>query len=242
MFTKKIYYEDAELSSIKAKIIEINKEGIIFNQTIAFPEGGGQIGDCGQIINLTKEGNISFSNTTKIPGKLIYLDDFPTITVENKIVHHVESSNQYEVGDECQITIDIERRRKIAKCHSAIHIGLMAVEKLRGESYRNRIYGAKITDEYGRLDFKVDKRFSPEDIVLLNQYVNDIVNKNIPIEIFSHELEKEALYWKCGDYIIPCGGLHVNNTGCLKHIKVSRKNAGKNAERIITTIGDENND
>ena len=50
MKTEKLYYEDMFRKECEATIIAIKDNRIICDKTVAFPEGGGQIGDCGYLI------------------------------------------------------------------------------------------------------------------------------------------------------------------------------------------------
>lgn len=50
MNTQKLYYEDMLKKECTATIIAIEKNKIICDKTITFPEGGGQIGDRGYLI------------------------------------------------------------------------------------------------------------------------------------------------------------------------------------------------
>lgn len=237
MTTLKQYHSEPFLYKIKAQITKIVAKGIIFDKTTSFAEGGGQIGDSGTIINQRTQKQYHYTDTTKVPGRVIYLTDFPTITVENDIIHHIESQylTEFEVGDICEIVLDVEKRLNISFHHTTIHIALMAAEKVRPELRKN-IYGAKINENYGRLDFKLDTRFSLDEMKIINEYANEIVNQELDIEIFPHSEEEEALYFQCGDFIIPCGGTHAKNTQQLGEIVVRRKNIGRSADRLIATF------
>jgi len=74
--TQKIYYEDPFLTKLTANIIKITKDGIIFDKTISYPEGGGQEGDIGIIKILENNESIEYIDTQKLLGRSIYLDDF----------------------------------------------------------------------------------------------------------------------------------------------------------------------
>ena len=65
MRTEKLYYKNQFLTTCKAKLIEINEKGLIFDKTVAYPEGGGQIGDSGILIREKTKEEIEFLDTTK---------------------------------------------------------------------------------------------------------------------------------------------------------------------------------
>ncbi len=229
--TEKLFYKYPYLKKIKAKIIDIINEGIILDKTIAYPEGGGQLSDKGYLIKNNKK--IHFFDVQKKPGRTIFINDFPTIQVDNPIVHYInEEDKQYlKVGDIVTIEIDTVRRAKLSISHSVTHIVLMSIEKFF-PGMENNIYGAKIKEDSSRLDFRTNLKFTQEDIKRIENYANEIIKQKRDIQLFSHPEEKEARYWKLDWYICPCGGTHIDNTKYIKGIKIKRKNLGKNAQRI----------
>lgn len=237
MATLKQYYQEPFLYKTKAVVTKIVPKGVIFNKTISYAEGGGQLGDSGTIVNQRTQKKYQYSDTTKVPGRVLHLSDFPTITVENDIIHHIDHEflSEFTVGDVCEIVLDLERRQKISFHHTAIHIVLMAAEEIRPQ-LRKYIYGAKINENYGRLDFKLFERFSEVEMKRINEYANEIINQELAVNIFAHIEEEEALFWECGDFTIPCGGTHAVNTKQLGEIVVRRKNIGRNADRLIATF------
>jgi alanyl-tRNA synthetase len=229
--TQKIYYDKPYKSSIEATVTDIKDNGIVLDKTIAYPEGGGQEGDRGVLI---VDGEaVEFYDTQKGLGRTIYLDDFPTIAVDNPIMHYVkdEDVTKFEIGKKVTVKIDTIRRARLSISHSAAHIALMGVEKYFPKM-EDKIYGAKIKEDSARLDFRTTYKFSQDDIAKIKDYANDVIAKNEGIEIFRHPKEPEALYWRLDWYTCPCGGTHIDNTSYIKSIKVKRKNLGKNGQRI----------
>lgn len=237
MKTEKIFYKKPYLICCEAKVIEKTNEGVIFDKTIAYPEGGGQIGDSGVLIRKKTGEKIVFFNTTKIKGRNIFLENFPNIKVENLIVQHIDSTllEDIELNEEFFIKIDYLKRAKITLNHSAIHLALMVLESIRG-GIDKKIIGAKITETYARLDFSTDTKFSKEELNKIETTCNELISKQIPIYIYPHEKEPEALFWKCLNYIIPCGGTHCENTKYLNKVFIKRKNLGKNSERLVVEV------
>jgi len=229
--TQKIYYDEPYRSSLEATVVDIKDNGIILDKTIAYPEGGGQEADRGVLIVDNKE--IEFYDAKKGLGRTIYLDDFPTIAVDNPIMHYIkeEDLSNFEIGKKVIVKIDTIRRAKLSISHSAVHIALMGVEKYFPKM-EDKIYGAKIKEDSARLDFRTTYKFSQDDIAKIQEYANSVIEKNSNIEVFSHPKEPEALYWKLDWYKCPCGGTHIDNTKYIKSIRVKRKNLGKNGQRI----------
>ncbi len=231
----KTYYDKPYLSQIESKIIDIKGNGIILDRTVAYPEGGGQEGDKGVLIVDNRE--IPFYDTKKGLGRTIYLDDFPTISVDTPILHYVneEDLKHFKMGDSVVVKIDTIRRAKLSISHSATHIMLMAMET-KYPGIEKTIYGTSIKEDSARLDFRTPLKFSSEDIKEVEKIANEIVAKNEEIKVFRHPKEPEALYWQLDWYITPCGGTHIDNTKYIKSITLKRKNLGKKGQRVSLTF------
>ena len=50
MTTAELFREDGYLRSCEATVIEIHENNIVLDQTVFYPEGGGQPGDSGTLI------------------------------------------------------------------------------------------------------------------------------------------------------------------------------------------------
>lgn len=235
MITKKLYYEDFYLGNCKAKVIGKKENGVVLDQTVAFPEGGGQEGDRGIIV--LKGETIPFYDTKKGLGRVLTLSDFPTIQVDTPVYHFVENDkiNVFDIGDEVEVKVDIPHRIRTTTLHSALHIALMAAKECVPEKVK-LIKGCSITEEYGRLDFFTREKFTAEDIDCIERKVNEIISSNYLIESYQHPNEPEAWYWKCKNFVCPCGGTHLRSTGEAGVVHVKRKNVGKTTERLVVTI------
>ncbi|MFH1588937.1 MAG: alanine--tRNA ligase-related protein, partial [Candidatus Diapherotrites archaeon] len=79
--TKKLFYEDPYMKEFEAEVVEVNENKVVLSETCFFPEGGGQVGDTGElnglkVINTIKEGaELVKAGDQVIPagGKLIHV-------------------------------------------------------------------------------------------------------------------------------------------------------------------------
>lgn len=126
----------------------------------------------------------------------------------------------------------LKEEPKLTVGHTGLHVALMAIESVNPD-FKKVIKGASISEDKSRLDFLVEDKFSSDYIKEIQEYINNISNSSIDIELFTHPDEDEAWYWKCKDKIYACGGTHLPNTQYLGNMKVKRKGLGKNLERII---------
>lgn len=234
--TRKLYYEDSFLKSCTAQVVKVTENKIELSQTVAYPEGGGQEGDIG-IIQTTTGLVIRFTDTQKMYGRKLYLDDFPSINVET-IIHHIVCDedihllNSVSEGESVVVTIDAQRREKLSISHTASHLVFIGVGEVMPEAIKN-VKGCHIDEISARFDFNVDRRFTQEDVIKIQDIANNMVREDHVINTYHHPEEPEAWYWEAKGYVIPCGGTHLRKTSSIGEILVRRKNIGKNVERII---------
>lgn len=238
MNTIKSYYIYPDNISHISKITHIYDEYLELDETIAYPEGGGQEGDHG-IIYLKNNPNvrINFIDTQLIDTTKINNSDYPDCKIGGKIIHRISPEQvtelkKFSVNNEVTIELDSKRRHLLTQSHSATHVMYMAVDLIKNNIVNN-IIGCHIKPEGGRLDFHTEHRFSQDEIKLIEEKANTIINDNMSITIISDSIYPDVRYWICGDYKIPCGGMHVKSTNEIPLIKISRKSIGAGKERVI---------
>lgn len=212
MQTKQTYYEEPYKSSLEAIIIEIREnvgsvlKDIILDQTIFFPEGGGQPGDRGEIVGKNGSAKIEYTRFR-----------------EGGVIHQGKMDGVLEHGETVEARIDWNWRYKYMRIHSAghlVHDVLMALvsdlKPLKGS------HGSKAYLEYeGIMDVSSKDK--------LAGLVKEAVEKDLSIitkEVSHDELVKECQFVppnlpedktlrmiKIGDYkAMPDGGVHVKST------------------------------
>ena len=233
--TEKVYYLDSFLSSCMATVTGIEDNKVILDKTVAFPEGGGQIGDIGKLY--IKERIIPFFDTKKGVGRILNIPDFPDIQVDTPVYHYIDKENlsKLSIGDTVKVEIDIEHRIRTTVLHSALHIALMVAKKRRPDLTKI-IKGCKIGVDNARIDFFAKSKFLPEDIEWMSTAAQELIDAELPVHVYHHKDEEEAWYWQCEDFICPCGGTHITNTKQIGNIYIKRKNVGKTTERIIVSV------
>ncbi|MFA6860332.1 MAG: alanine--tRNA ligase [Clostridia bacterium] len=138
-----------------------------------------------------------------------------------------------------------------AYLHTATHIMLAGLRKLLGENTMQK--GSNITPERLRFDFNTDRKLTPEDIKFLEDFVNDVISKEIPVECEVMSLDKArelnaigVFGSKYGDnvkvYTIKgvdcqiCGGPHAKNTKDLVKFKIIKEEACSAGIRRIKAV------
>jgi misacylated tRNA(Ala) deacylase len=157
-----IFHDDSYQKSFTARVIDLNEEnhGVILDQTAFYPGGGGQPSDDGWLIVDGKE--IQLSGVKKISGEIVHL--FPDeITLP-------------DLDTSLNGKLDWERRYKLMRTHTAMHI-------LCGTIFRD--YGASVTGGNmeplkGRMDFEFSS-LKKELVQLIENSVNHEIKNALPV-------------------------------------------------------------
>ena len=229
-----LFIEDPYLKEFDAKILNINLNQIILDQTTFYARSGGQPGDVGK---LTTNGNtINIIDTIK--------------DHENNIIHIAENNIESAIGEKIQGTINWDKRYKHMRMHSALHL-LCSVIPLD-------VTGGQIGYDKSRLDFNAqDYKIEKEEI---EYNINSLVKKDHEISyqwITNDELEQQPelvrtmsvqppkikgkiRLVKIGNVDLqPCGGTHVKSTNEIGEIKIGKiENKGKMNRRVNLLIND----
>jgi alanyl-tRNA synthetase len=128
------------------------------------------------------------------------------------------------------------------KYHTATHLLLAALRKILGPEVYQK--GSNITAERMRFDFNWPQKLSTAQIQDAENFVNDIINKDLPVSfeemsldqakeigamgVFEEKYGERVKVYTIGgrDNIVSreiCGGPHVERTGVLGHFKIQKK-------------------
>ena len=156
-------------------------------------------------------------------------------------------------GDECELIIDEDRRNKIARNHSTVHILQYSLQQIVSDSIKQA--GSYVDDERLRFDFTYSGKMSDEKLLEVEKFANDMISKNIivstevmPLDkakklgamaLFSEKYGDVVRVVKIGKSIELCGGTHVANTKEIGKMAVySCESKGSNVYRIEAVTGD----
>ena len=229
--TLELFRNNSYLKEHNAIISDVIPEGLVFKETIFYPEGGGQPGDVGSI---------------KLKNKTINI--VGTKYINNKLVHLTETIDDIKKNEEASLILDWSKRYSYMQVHTCLHLLCSIIPY--------PVTGGSIGDGRGRLDFDLETKPDKEDV--LNK-LNNLIHKDYLVHISSitdQELDDnpdlvrtmsvkpprgsgQIRMVKIGDDIDfqPCGGTHVNKTSEINLVKsVKIENKGKMNKRIIITF------
>ena len=233
-------YDNLSLSSeiIKFRTVEnknIKKLEIVSSSTPFYPEGGGQIGDSGEII-INDNKKIEVFNTRKENDDIIHECSFENI-----------SSSKIE------LLVNNKKRKQTSSNHSATHLLHQALREVLGEHVEQR--GSMVSDTGLRFDFSHFKKIEKNEIVKIEDFVNDIIDQSLNLEenrtekytnalkngviaLFGEKYGDVVRTVKFGDSYELCGGTHVKNTSSIRLFKIiSESSVASGIRRIEALTG-----
>ena len=233
-------YDNLSLSSeiIKFRTVEnknIKKLEIVSSSTPFYPEGGGQIGDSGEII-INDNKKIEVFNTRKENDDIIHECSFENI-----------SSSKIE------LLVNNKKRKQTSLNHSATHLLHQALREVLGEHVEQR--GSMVSDTGLRFDFSHFKKIEKNEIVKIEDFVNDIIDQSLILEenrtekytnalkngviaLFGEKYGDVVRTVKFGNSYELCGGTHVKNTSSIRIFKIiSESSVASGIRRIEALTG-----
>ncbi|ASG76485.1 alanyl-tRNA editing protein [Salmonella enterica] len=227
--TLRLYNLDAYKREEHAKVLYVENNIAVFDQTIFYAESGGQIYDTGSI-----DGNRVVS-VKKYLGELSKVKrtdiNVPSVKINTRIVHEFSQPINFNVGDVVSMSIDWERRYKIMKNHTLAHFlfsGLNSFFIRKGIDLF--IKGCAINDEKG--SFSLNNKITSEDLGYIEENISSIYESGVNITMTPEKNNDEVYYWTYKDVIIPCGGTHIKNTDEISDFRIWKKSEGKNKSKI----------
>ena len=232
MITEELFRADAYLKECEAAVEAINdKGGIVLDQTVFYPTGGGQPGDSGVLI--TGDG-AEIAIITTVKGD----------AVENVVHVPAEGSVLPTPGDTVIARIDWDRRYKHMRMHTGLHLMCAVVPY--------GVTGGKIGTEKSSLDFDIgdatlDKemiadginKLVAEDHTVGARWITDEELSNNPDLVRTMSVSPPSGSGKVRLLEIPevdlqpCGGTHLARTGEVGRVRVSKiENKGKRNRRV----------
>jgi alanyl-tRNA synthetase len=241
------YYDDVYLSTMDSEVqgcIEISDigpkgstHGVVLSSTLLYPEGGGQEGDRGTLV----QGDLT-------------LNVLDTQKVGDVIVHFTDGAVAVDSTVSCRV--DWKRRKQLMDHHTAVHIVGGAARHLLGPHIFQA--GSHLSTESGRLDITHFHRLSRSQLDQMEDMANEVLSS-------VRSTEKSELNRKDADLIHgfdlyqggapkgdsirilkiadhdtqACGGTHHDEPGQIGSIRIVRSSAVQDGvERLHVVAGE----
>ena len=227
-----------KLKIAKYRKVYSKKDGdlfhLVFNITPFYAEGGGQVGDKGQL----KSTN----------GDITYILD--TIK-ENNVTIHFTKELPKNINDLFTAVVDSKLRKRIESNHSATHLLHQALRQILGNHVEQK--GSSIQSKNLRFDFSHYEKISDIQLSQVESFVNSkiddqislIENREVPMQdaidneaiaLFGEKYDDVVRTIKFGESVELCGGTHVKNTAEIWQFKIKSEGAIASGIRRIEAI------
>jgi alanyl-tRNA synthetase len=213
---------------------------LLLERTPFYAEGGGQVGDAGQID--ADGGVVRVHDTIPGPGGII--------------VHRARvESGEIRSGQEVRAKVDAPRRASTARSHTGTHVVHWTLRHVLGEHARQA--GSLVAPGRLRFDFTHFEPLSRDLLEEIEGKANARLGEDSPVRAYETTLEFarsqgaialfEETYGdivrvvEIGDYSVElCGGTHVPHTGQVALALVtSEASIGSGLRRIEAVVGPE---
>ena len=203
--------------------MSVHENAVELDRTVFYPLGGGQAGDTGRI------GDWRVVDTRKNG---------------DAVLHLLEPHAKVSVGEKLAIEIDWERRHRLMRLHTALH--------LLGSVVKAPVTGGRIGDDKAHLDFDIEMEKLAKDEI--EARLNELTSRSIQTKalwITDAELDarpdlvrtmsvapprgegRVRLLEIPGVDLQACGGTHVRRTGEIGPLAVARiRSEGKRNKRV----------
>lgn len=232
METKLLYLEKMDQLTGEATVLDVieenGKQVVILDQTVFYPQGGGQPYDIGEIAS--GNATLKVEQVRYFEGTVKHIGTFEkgTFQKDDKVTCHVNP----------------ERRLLNARLHSAGHMVDMAVYSLKPEWVPTKRYhfpdgpyveysGAIDETEKEALKQKLEElgnktisEGGDTKVLFIEKSEMSKYCRHVPENIPEGKPTRIVLF---GDFGVPCGGTHVQNLSELKHLTIRKiKQEGSN--------------
>jgi misacylated tRNA(Ala) deacylase len=220
-----LFREDPYLRACEATIVSVHEGAVELDRTVFYPLGGGQAGDIGKI------GNWRVVDTRKGASG-------------DAVLHILEPGASPAVGQKLEAAIDWERRHRLMRYHTALH--------LLGSIVKAPVTGGRINDDKAHLDFDIEMEKLVKDDI--ERRLHELSTSSVETKIMwitDAELDarpdlvrtmsvapprgegRVRLLEIPGVDLQACGGTHVKNIAEIGKLSVARiRSEGKRNKRV----------
>ena len=207
---------------------------LVFESTPFYPQGGGQIGDCG-FIQTVDGSKLEIINTVK----------------ENDTIIHITKELPKNLNSTLNVSVFKDRRLNSSCNHTSTHLLHQALRHVLGTHVQQK--GSMVSDKYLRFDFSHFEKLSDTQIKEVQNFVNQKIDDHLDLEenrsadfnecinngviaLFGEKYGDKVRSVKFGTSFELCGGTHVKNTSIIKNFIIRSESAISTGIRRIEAI------
>ncbi|AHX11110.1 alanine--tRNA ligase [Neorickettsia helminthoeca str. Oregon] len=225
------------LSVISSESVQLSKKlTLVLDRTTFYPESGGQESDHG----------IIFAKSATLRVERVYK------SADGIILHDccIVDGHTVRRDEQVSLQIDLDRRNKLARNHSATHILHHVLRKKLGMHVMQK--GSLVAADRFRFDFTHNHSLTEEEIsdiedginlMLWNNHTVSIDIKNIDdaiksgaIALFGEKYDDTVRVVSIGGSVELCGGTHVGSSASIGLVKILSESSIARGTRRIEAV------
>ena len=214
---------------------------IVLDATPFYGEGGGQVGDRGELL----EGG---------GGSAIFTVEDAQKPIAGLTVHRGKLHGRLRVGEIVTARVDAERRARTMRNHTATHLLHRALRNVVGPDAHQA--GSLVAPEYMRFDYPMDRALTVAEKRAIEDEVRRIVRENRPVTtkvqpmadaiaagadaFFDEKYGEKVRTVRVEGYSLElCGGTHCSASGQIGAFVITgERSIGAGTRRIEAMTGD----
>ncbi len=191
---------------------------LVLDNTPFYGEMGGQVGDCGVLVN--ENETVEIIDTKR----------------ENNQSVHIVNELPKDIEAEFMACVDTEKRDASAANHTATHLLDYALKQVLGDHVEQK--GSLVGPNTLRFDFSHFQKVTDEELRQVERLINNMIRQDLPMAEFRNTPVEEAKAMgaialfgeKYGDTVRVvrfgpscefCGGIHATSTGRIGMFKIT---------------------
>jgi alanyl-tRNA synthetase len=243
-----------ETTSAEGRVLAILRDGtaydeltgageaeVILDRTPFYAEGGGQVGDRGELREAGGGSPLFSVEETQRPSGAL-------------VVHRGKLHGRLRVGETVSAVVDAERRARTMRNHTGTHLLHRALRNVAGSAARQA--GSLVAPDYLRFDYPFDRALTDDERRRIEDEVRRIVREDRPVTVahlamaeainagadafFDEKYGETVRTVRVADYSLElCGGTHCRASGQVGSFVITAdRSIGSGMRRIEALTGD----
>ena len=214
---------------------------VILDRTPFYAEGGGQVGDQGELREAGGGSPLFRVEETLRPAGAL-------------VIHRGKLHGRLRVGETVSAVVDPERRARTMRNHTGTHLLHRALRNVAGPSARQA--GSLVAPDYFRFDYPFDRPLTDDERRRIEDEVRRVIREDRPVTVthlamadaieagadafFDEKYAETVRTVRVADYSFElCGGTHCRASGQVgSFVITAERSIGSGMRRIEALTGD----